>query len=221
MKTLMSDEALRGAVERELRWDPKVDATHIGATAKDGAVTLTGQVSFYGGKWAAVKAAERVFGVRAVADEIEVHPPASHMHDDSEIAEEIARARQWNTLIPDGIEAEVRRGEVTLHGEVEWPYQRNEAARAFRNLAGVRRILNDITVKPKAKPKSSEVEKRVDEAIERMADLDARSIWVTTNNSTVKLHGHVHSIAERHIAEHAAEAAPGVSKVINELVVSP
>jgi osmotically-inducible protein OsmY len=221
VKTLMSDEALRDGVEKELKWDPKVDSTHIGTSTKDGAVTLTGRVASYGEKWAAVKAAERVYGVRAVADEIEVQLPSSHIHDDAEIAEEIARTRKWNTLIPAAIEAEVRDGTVTLRGEVEWAYQRNETVRAFRHLAGVRGIVNRITVKPKRKPKASEVERRVEDAIERLADLDARSIWVTTSNGTVKLHGHVHSIAASRLAEHAAEAAPGVAYVKNELVVSP
>lgn len=221
MKMVMSDKTMREAVTTELEWDPKVNLTHIGVSAKDGAIALTGHVTSYPQKYAAVRAAERVYGVRAVADEIEVRLPSSVKHDDAEIAEEIARERRWHTLIPDSLEAEVRKGYVTLRGEVDWSFQRNEAVRAIRHLAGVRGVSNLITVKPHAKPKVADVERRVEAAIERMADLDARSIWVTTSNGTVRLHGHVHSFAERRIAEHAAEAAPGVTMVENDLVVTP
>jgi osmotically-inducible protein OsmY len=221
MKTLTSDKTMREAVMNELEWDPKVSAAHIGVTAKDGAITLTGHVASYGQKLAAVRAAERVFGVRAVADDIEVKLASNGQRDDAEIAEEIARERRWNTLIPDTIEAEVRMGHVNLRGEVEWSYQRNEAERAVRHLAGVRGVTNLVTIKPHTTAKPADVERRVEDAIERMADLDARSIWVSTTNGTVQLHGHVHSLSERRIAEHAAEAAPGVTKVKNDLVVTP
>jgi len=219
--TLMSDATLRSAVERELEWDPKIDSAHLGVSAKDGAVTLSGHVPSYLQKVAAVRAAERVFGVKAVADEIEIDLPAAGKRDDSEIAEEIARERSWNTLIPDSIEADVRKGYVHLRGEVEWRYQRDEAENAVRHLWGVKGVDNAITVKPRVKPKAGEVEHRVEDAIERMADLDARSIWVTTTNGTVHLHGHVRSFTERRIAEEAAEAAPGVTMVDNEIAVVP
>lgn len=221
MKTLSSDTALQEALTSELEWDPKVSAAHIRVSARDGAVTLAGYVASYPEKLAAVRAVERVYGVTAVADDIEVKLASSHERDDSDIAEEIGRERRWNTLIPDSVEAEVRTGHVNLRGEVEWSYQRNEAEHAVRHLAGVRSVTNLITVRPHAKPKPADIEHRVSDAIDRMADLDARSIWVSTRNGTVGLHGHVHSLAERRIAEHAAEAAPGVMKVENELVVTP
>ncbi|MGZ4410222.1 MAG: BON domain-containing protein [Gaiellaceae bacterium] len=215
----MDDQTLQRRVMEELEWDPKIDAAHIGVAAKDGAVTLTGHVASYSEKYAAVRAAERVYGVKAVADEIQVRLPASSVRDDTDLAEAVARELRWNTLVPDTVDAEVRHGIVTLRGEVEWAYQREEAERAVRHLTGVLSVANMIVVKPKVKP--SEIEKRVSEAIQRAASLDARSIWVTTTNGAVHLHGHVHSLYEKRLAENAAKAAPGVVEVDNEILVTP
>jgi osmotically-inducible protein OsmY len=215
----MDDKVLQGAVMDELKWDPAVNAAHIGVAAKDGAVTLSGYVDSYSEKYAALRAAERVYGVRAVADEIEVRLPSSHVHDDAEIAEAIAHALRWNTLVPDTVDVEVRNGFVTLRGEVEWSYQKEAAERAVRDVEGVKGVANVITVKPKVK--AEEVRRRVEQAIERAAELDARAITVTTRNGTVELHGTVHSMFERRVAESAAKAAPGVKQVENDLVVVP
>jgi osmotically-inducible protein OsmY len=220
MKTVTSDKTMRDTVVRELDWDPMLDADRIGVSAKDGAIVLSGHVPAYPDKWAAVRAAERVYGVRAVADEIEVKLSGSSVRDDADIAEEITRVMSWSAAVPSAVKAEARKGHVTLRGEVEWGYQRNEAKRAIRYLGGVRDVTNLITIKPHA-PKPADVEDRVGEAIERMADLDARSVWVTTSNGTVHLHGHVHSLAERRIAERAAASAPGVANVDNDIFVTP
>jgi osmotically-inducible protein OsmY len=196
-----------------------VDESHVGVFVKDGAVTLTGHVSSYSEKWSAVRAAERVHGVRAVADEIEVKLPSSSVRDDSDIAEAIARSLRWNTLVPDTVEAEVRNGVVTLRGEVEWNYQRKEAERAIRNITGVKGVTDLITIKPKLK--STEIEQRIMDALRRSAELDARQITVITRNGTVELHGQVHSLHEKKIAGEAAASAPGVAYVENDLVVMP
>ena len=214
-----SDKGLQEAVMRELEWDPMVDESHVGVFVKDGAVTLTGHVSSYSEKWSAVRAAERVHGVRAVADEIEVKLPSSSVRDDSDIAEAIARSLRWNTLVPDTVEAEVRNGVVTLRGEVEWNYQRKEAERAIRNITGVKGVTDLITIKPKLK--STEIEQRIMDALRRSAELDARQITVITRNGTVELHGQVHSLHEKKIAGEAAASAPGVAYVENDLVVMP
>lgn len=219
MKTVMSDKLMQDAVMKELDWDPKVTASAIGVTAKDGAIALSGHVTSYMEKLAAVRAAERVYGVKAVADDLEVKLLSSAERDDADIATEIARQRSWSTVIPASVEAEVRHGNVTLRGHVEWAFQRSEAARSVRGLAGVRGVTNLITIKPG--PQAADVRLRVEEAIERMADLDARSIWVSITNGTAHLHGHVHSFAESRIAEHAAEACPGITLVDNEIAVRP
>jgi osmotically-inducible protein OsmY len=217
----MNDKDLQAAVIRELEWDPRIDAAHIGVSAKEGAVTLTGHVLSYPEKLAAVRAAERVYGVKAVADEIQVKLPGSSRRDDSTLAEEIARELSWNSLVPDTVDAEVRNGFVTLRGEVAWSFERDAAERAVRNVFGVTGVSNLIAVKPRVKPKPSDVEHRVAEAIQRMADLDSRSIWASTTNGTVHLHGTVHTFYEKRLAENAAKSAPGVAEVDNEISVVP
>lgn len=217
---IRSDEILKREVERELEWDPQVEHERIGVIVKDGAVTLTGYVSKYGKKFAALHAAERVHGVRAVADEIGVRLPGSVGGDDSAIAEAIARSLRWNTNVPDNVKAEVRDGVVVLRGEVEWEYQRNAAERAVRNVKGVTGVSNLIVVKPRTK-KTADVEQRIREAIERCAGLDVDSLSITTENSTVLLRGKVRSLREKHVAEEEAASAPGISKVDNELEVVP
>jgi osmotically-inducible protein OsmY len=214
-----TDKALQEAILKELEWDPKVDAAHVGVAVKEGAVILSGYVSSYSERWAAVQAAERVYGVRALADEIKVKLSSSSVRDDDELAEEIARTLKWNTLVPSTVKAEVRKGFVTLVGEVDWSYQRQEAERGIRNIEGITGVTNLIKVKPAAKAK--EVEELIKDAIKRAADLDARQIWVTSSNGTIELHGHVHSVWEKKVAEEAALKAPGVQKVENKLVVIP
>lgn len=146
MKTTIQDEILRAAVTAELAWDSRVDATHIGVSANDGAVTLTGYVPSHANKLAAVQAAERVEGVKAVADDVAVQLLLPGKFTDAEIAEQIARRRSWNPDFPATVEAEVADGHVTLRGKVAATYQRELAERAVRNLLGVRDVENAITV---------------------------------------------------------------------------
>ena len=220
MKTEAADLAIADAVRRELDWDPKVNATALGVTATGGAVVLTGVVSSNAEKLAAVKAAERVFGVRTVAVEIRVELPGASVVPDEEIAETIARQLHWNTVVPDTVEADVEHGFVTLRGTVEWSYQREAAERPINLVRGICGVTNLITIEPRVKL-SADLEERVHDAIARMADLDARLIGVAARDGTVYLHGTVHTFAERRIAERAAAAAPGVKRVNNELVVTP
>jgi osmotically-inducible protein OsmY len=147
--TTIQDEILQSAVTAALELDSNLDATHIGVSAKDGAVTLTGYVPSEGDKLAAVQAAEGVDGVQAVAVDVAVQSPLPGRFTDAEIAEQIARRRIWNPEIPPTIEAEVTDGRVTLRGDVEWWYQRKLAERAVENLLGVRGVLNEIRVIPR------------------------------------------------------------------------
>jgi osmotically-inducible protein OsmY len=199
MKTGITDRTLEDAVRRELDWDPKVNANSLAVTAKNGSIVLMGAVSSHAEKLAAVKAVERVYGVRTVADEIAVELPGASVVGDAEIAETIARQLNWNTLVPDTVKADVENGFVTLRGTVEWAYQRDAAERPINLVRGIYRVTNLITVEP----------------------LDGRSIGVTESNGTVHLQGSVHSFTERRIAEHAAAGAPGVKEVENDLAVTP
>lgn len=213
------DKTLQADVARELSWQPAVNAAHIGVSAKDGAVTLTGKVLNYREKEHAVAAAERVYGVRAIADELEVNLPGSHIRDDSAIAESIAHIFRWDDEIPDGVEAKVSNGWVVLEGKTDWHYQRDAARRAVRNITGVRGVTNKIAVK--ATPKVGDLRQRIEDAFTRAADLDARQIQVTVTNGTVHLDGHVHSLWEARKARSAVNAAPGVSRVDDRLSIIP
>lgn len=216
--SFMEDIQLLDDVRDELTWDPAVNADHIGVNVNARAVTLTGYVTTFAEKSAAVQAAERVFGVRAIADEIEVRPPEAGAPDDTRISESIMSAFIWHDSIPESVKAEVEGGYVTLLGEVEWDYQRREAAELVRGTRGVKGLTNLINLRPRVEPK--DVRDRVAQALKRNADVDARSIEVTTSNGVVHLHGHVHSWHEKRAAEQAAFAAPGVVDVDNEITIT-
>jgi osmotically-inducible protein OsmY len=147
-ETKVRDQLIEAAVMAQLEDDPRVGAPHIGVSAYDGAVTLTGQVGAYPERLAVVRAAERVPGVRAVADEIAVKLPGSSHEDDAAIAEHISRQLAWNVLVPDTVAAEVRRGHVTLRGTVPFTYQRHEAERPVELVRGVCSVTNLISIEP-------------------------------------------------------------------------
>ena len=201
---MKSDSQIREEVIQELRWDPQVtDPDVIGVAVKDGAVTLTGAVSTYAQKFAAVRAASRVYGVKAVADELTVKP-TGEPRDDSDIARAIAHILDNNTQIPEGkVHAQVRAGWVTLNGEVEWQYQRLEVERMVRHVRGVVGISNNIiVVTPKVSP--GQVQAKIEEAFKREAEMDARHISVAVSDHTASLYGHVHSLNEANAARAAA-----------------
>lgn len=220
MIATMTDAELQEDVIRELKWEPSVDSAHIGVAAKNGVVTLTGYVSSYVEKWAAEKAAKRVHGVRAVANDIEVKLPGSSQRSDEEIAEVVVSALKANTLVPDDkIKVTVSKGWVTLEGELEWQYQKTAAEDAVRYLSGVKGVSNLITVKPRLSP--SELKNKIEQAFKRSAELDAQRITVEVDGSKAVLRGTVRSWAEREAAEREAWAAPGVSSVENHITVEP
>ena len=219
MKPTVSDKNLRDAVLNELASDPEVIATHISVTAIDGAITLRGHVMSIHEKHVAVRAAERVDAVKAVADDIEVREPSLHERADDEIAEQIAHLRSAGGPIPDAVAVQVRDARVILHGEVESASQRDAAESAVRHPTGVRIVDNLLKVKSESKPTPADIELRVHEAIAHTADLHARSIRVTMNDNTVHLHGHLPSLAALQTALRAAETAPGIKAVESEIVV--
>jgi VCBS repeat-containing protein len=215
--TVMTSSQLQLDVQAELKWDPKVDARQIAVTAHEGAVTLSGSVPTYFDRMRAVTAAEHVHGVKAVADELEVHIHQTHAKEDSDIADSVVHVLEWNSALSDqDIKAEVSSGRVILTGEVDWNYQRDEAERAVNNLLGVTSVTNRITVKPRVA--AAKVEQQITNALARHAALDARLIHVTMSGTKAVLSGHVHSFDEARIAKNAAWSAPGITAVDDHLL---
>jgi osmotically-inducible protein OsmY len=217
---MKTDSEIREDVIKELQWEPRISNPEaIGVAVVDGAVTLTGHVSSYAEKLAAAKAAERVSGVRAVGNQIEVRL-VDDKRDDGDIARAIAHILEWNTNIPeDRVKARVEHGWVTLEGVVDHAYQRDEVERMVRHVRGVVGITNNIEVRPQVTAR--EVEKSIAETLKRHAELDANNIRVEVSDHTARLYGHVHSIHEAEVAREAAAAAPGVGRVESFLTVLP
>jgi osmotically-inducible protein OsmY len=213
-----SDQQLREDVLSELKWDPKITSPDIAVAVKDGVVTLSGFVSSYWEKVAAENAAKRVYGVRGLANDIQIRLPSART--DPEIARDAVRELESHTSIPaDQIKVTVKSGWVTLEGSVEWHYQKSLAESAVKSLRGVIGVINNIEVKPRLSP--TEVKSRIEEALRRSAELDARRITVAVDESVVKLYGNVRSWAERQEAEQAAWSAPGTTRVENHITVTP
>jgi len=214
-----SDRQLREAVLKQLEWDPQVTSKDIGVTALDNVITLTGFAHHYSEKYAAEKSAKSVYGVQAVANDIEVKLGTAR--SDPEIARDVAQATKLDvSLPPNGIKTTVQDGFVTLEGAVEWNFQRAKIEASARNVAGVRGVMNHIVIKPK--PVSTvEVLNKIEDALRRSAEVDARRITVSAKDGQVHLYGSVRSWIEREEAEHAAWAAPGVSDVVDHISVVP
>jgi osmotically-inducible protein OsmY len=212
-----TDARVRENVLHQLEWDTEVDASAIGVTAHEGAVTLSGFIDTYAGKLAAERAAKRVRGVRAVANELQVRLRLDKADD--ELAADIARALVLRNAIPPSVQAVVHQGRVTLTGTVPWLFHRAAAEAAVRHLHGVVGITNRIEVAPGASIK--DVRHRITEALHRVADLNARHVSVTVTGSTATLAGTVTSWAQRDTAERAAAHAPGIARVENLIEVRP
>ena len=207
---MKSDLELRRDVLDELEWEPSIDAAGIGVTAHNGVVTLNGTAKTYTEKLTAERATERVHGVKAIANDIEVRLPGAHARTDSEIAEAAVNALRWKTMVPEArIKVAVSKGWITLEGDVDWQYEKDAAFNAVHFLVGVHGVTNLITVKPRAS--ATEVKSRIEAAFRRSAELDAKNIRVEACDGKVTLHGNVHSWSERQEAARTAWAAPGTT----------
>lgn len=215
---MKTDMQIQQDVLAELKWEPSVHAAGIGVEVKDSVVTLAGHVSSYAEKFDAERAAQRVYGVKALAVEIDVHLAGSSKRTDAEIAASAEGALQWTTFLPKGhIKIMVEKGLITLSGEVDWEYQRRSATAAVRYIEGVVAVSDQIKIKPKLSVTA--VKADIEAALKRRAKADAQAISVSVKGTDVTLTGKVHSWSERELATSSAWGTPGVYNVIDEIEV--
>lgn len=216
-----TDAQLQQDVLSELRWDSRIDETDVGVSVHDGIVMLTGTVASYAKKLAAKEAAHRVFGVRDVANDLDVRPPGEGAPSDIEIAAAVRNALLWDTLVPHSqIRSTVTDGMVTLEGVVDYTSQREDATRAIRNLAGVRGVINEVVVfQPQVAPHA--LRAAIQAALERQVQREAKRIQLDVVDGKVVVTGAVRSRAEHDAVIGAAWGTRGVEQVIDQLHVDP
>lgn len=214
----MQDRKLRQDVIDALEFDPSIEAAHIGVAVDKGIVTLTGHVVNFAEKSVVEEIVHRVKGVRGIAEEITVRPALCDATDDDEIAKRALTMIAWNHDLPDqSIQAKVQKGWITLTGEVEWQYQRDKIQKAVHGLAGVTGMSNYIEIKPRVRV--ANIQKRIEDAFQRDAELAAHSIRVSVTNDEVTLEGKVSTLFERSAAVRAAWSAAGVRSVSDKITV--
>jgi osmotically-inducible protein OsmY len=216
----MTDKDLKQHVQSALDWEPSLDASDIGASVDERAVTLRGSVASYAEKVTAERVALRVYGVKAVVNDIVVRLASGFERTDTEIAQAAVAALNWNTIVPnDRVTVTVTNGWLTLNGTLDWQYQKDAAERVVRDLTGVKGVTNSISLQPRVK--TIDVRDKIEAAFKRSAEIDARRINITLADGKVILSGNVHSWSERQEAERAAWAAPGVTHVEDRLTIVP
>ncbi len=216
----MDDKQLRQNIIDELEFEPSVDAQDIGVAVSEGIVTLSGHVSSYAEKVAVQHAVQRVKGVRAIAQEIEVRYPGENKTADDEIAKRALNILKWDAVIPgDAVRVTVQKGWVLLTGEVDWQFQKKAAEDAIRKLSGVTGVSNSITIKPRVS--ASDIKKKIEDALARNAHVEARAIRVNVSDGNkVRLEGAVDSWDDRDVVENAAWSVPGVQSVDDRLAIA-
>jgi osmotically-inducible protein OsmY len=214
---MKTNAQLQKDVMDEIKWEPSATAAQIGVSAAHGVVTLNGTVATYAEKLAVERAAQRVQGVKGIAEEITVKLSGPHARTDAEIAKAAVRSLKWHVWLQNDIQATVAQGWITLNGHVDWEFQRTAARDAVCFMPGVKGVTNDITLKPTARP--SDVKDAIEKAFVRNAEIDAGTVKVAADGGKVTLSGSVRSWGEKDEAGAAAWNASGVNSVRNDIAV--
>jgi osmotically-inducible protein OsmY len=215
----MADRDLELKVAEELVWEPRVDASTIAVSTHDGAVTLRGTVGSFRQKLEAKHAAERVYGVTKVENDLKVQVLAPGRREDAELRGDVLRALMLDSLVPATIDARVDQGFVTLTGTAKHQFERDEAEFVAGNVTGVLEVLDEVALES-PKPDARDVKDSIQNAFRRNAKLDADELKVSTSHGTVKLEGVVSSWSEHDQALAAAWSAPGVTDVDDHILVA-
>lgn len=188
---MKTDAQLKTDVTAQLQWEPTVHEADIRVATKNGIVTLSGSVPHYAEKHAAERATQRVEGVKAIAEKLEVNLTGAHKRIDAEIAEAVVDSLKFHVWVPTHVQAVIEKGWVTLSGEVTWGVQRQSAKDAVRFQSGVRGVSNDVTLKPNIQ--ATAVKDAIEKALKRNAEIDAAHVNVTADGGKVTLAGSVRS----------------------------
>lgn len=217
---MSTNEELTAEVSDELFWDPKVDNTAVAVSADGGNVHLRGTVGSLREKREAKKAAQRIFGVTSVDNQLQVRLLGDKRRADADIRGDVLQALVLDSLVPGTVDAKVADGSVTLTGQVTWQYQRDEAEFVASNIVGALDVWNDIKIQPPV-PSGTDVEQSIKKAFKRNAAFDADDLWVASaDDGTITVKGNVRSWAEHDEALDAAWAAPGVTSVRDDMTIA-
>lgn len=216
---MKSDTVIKEDVSAELAWDPAINTAQVGVAVKDGVVTLSGTLATYAEKWAVERAVRRVAGVRGIALDLEVNLVPGHVRSDTEIANAALQALRWHALVPDDkLRVEVENGWVTLSGDVDAGYQARAAERCVEPLTGVRGVTSQINVRTAVD--GHRIQEQIAAAFARHARREASRVGIEVDQGVVTLKGVVDSLAEHDAAIGTVTAAPGVSRVVDQLQVA-
>ena len=214
-----SDELIKHQVGSELKWDTRTWNLDIQVDVSDGVVTLTGVIPSYAQKLAAQDAAHRVQDVLDVANDIIVKIP--NERSDEEIAHSVRKILEWDVLVPDTqIKSSITDGWVKLEGTVNTLSQKEDAARAVKNMAGVIGIRNNLEIESQ-EAKSEDLRRKIEEALERRATREADKLSIVIEDGEVNLSGRVHSWRERLAVLGSISHTPGVKRVNDNLRIDP
>lgn len=216
---MKTDTELQKDVLAELKWEPSVNATHIGVEVSKGIVTLAGHVDSYAEKWGAEKAAQRVLDVKAVVVEMDVKLAMDSKRSDADIAQSVENALAWSAYLPaNRVKVLVEKGWVTLTGDLDWEYQRQSTLNAIRYLLGVTGVSNTLTLKTGVS--QTVVKSDIEAALNRRATADAKKIKVDVQGDEVTLSGTAQSMDERNTARHSAWGTKGVRNVVDNIAIA-